>query len=881
MEEYDNELLDSLDLTAPTVEDFLNNINYSIDGAYIPSSFACDFITFIKLVNGEEGESHKSPVVHYKMLDNICNNEADTINMCHRGMAKTAVLGEYLFLYLAVFGEIPGFGNVSLAIYVSDSIDNGVKNMRKNLEHRWFNSEFLQRYLPNTKFTDTRWEFNNIDGRKFIVKGYGAKALSLDTELFTETGKITIGECAVGDRIYGIDGKLTSITKKSEVFNKPMYRIELEDGRWLKVSEDHLNPVTIKQNPNNKVEYVNAVIPTSELLELPLVHERLRTRKGKSNYTSRENLVFVKNIDAIEYPTKELPIDPYTLGVILGDGRIRKECGSVELTAHKDEFAHYYKEIPYEFGAYREDPRSNAATQSIRKLGPVCKELGINVRGELKFIPDEYWTASVDQRLSLVQGLMDTDGTCSENGRVTFSSSSYQLCDDLACLVRSLGGSAKFGKCGASNAYRIEVWMNQNCFRLPRKVVRFKARSKDMAIKAISPIPEESSQCIAVDNESRQFIAGCYFPTHNTGVRGAKEMGIRPQLAVLDDLLSDEDARSPTVIASIEDTVTKAIDYALDPTHKKIIWSGTPFNASDPLYKAVESGAWKVNVYPVCEKFPCTREEFKGSWEDRFSYDYVMKQYVKSKKSGKIESFNQELMLRIMSEEDRLIKDGDISWYERKPVLDHKDRYNFYITTDFATSEKTSADFSVISVWAYTNNEDWLWVDGICAKQDMNQNMDDLFRLVQMYNPMSVGVEVSGQQGGFVSWIQREMSAKNIWFDIASDNNSNRPGIRPNGNKLQRFHTMVPMFKRHKIKFPIELKNSAEMIQCMDELSLVSNKGFKSKHDDFSDTISMLSVLKPWAPSYEINMEQSGNGVWISQIDEDDLEDDRINSYVV
>ena len=74
-----------------------------------------------------------------------------------------------------MYGEIPGFGDISLGLYVSDSVENGVKNMRKNLEFRWENSEFLQQYLPVAKFTDIRWEFHNADGHRLVIKGYGAK----------------------------------------------------------------------------------------------------------------------------------------------------------------------------------------------------------------------------------------------------------------------------------------------------------------------------------------------------------------------------------------------------------------------------------------------------------------------------------------------------------------------------------------------------------------------------------------------------------------------------------------------------------------------------------------------------------------------------------
>lgn len=543
MQELNNvdPVVEALESVLPmTVEDYLNSTDYSIDPYYVPSMFALEFVTFIKMVNGGQGEENKTPVVHYKMLDTLTEGGTRIINLCHRGIAKTTVMGEYLFLYLATYGSLPNFGEVSLAIYVSDSIENGVKNMRKNLEYRWDNSDFLKKFVPKAKFTDIRWEFTNDAGKVFIVKGYGAQ----------------------------------------------------------------------------------------------------------------------------------------------------------------------------------------------------------------------------------------------------------------------------------------------------------------------------------------------------TGVRGAKEMGTRPQLAVLDDLISDEDARSETVIAAVEDTVYKAVNYALHPDKNMIVWSGTPFNAKDPLYKAVESGAWAVNVFPVCEQFPCSREEFRGSWPDRFTYDYVKKQYDIALKTGKVSSFNQELMLRIMSEEDRLVKDADIMWYKRNTLLQNKDRYNFYITTDLAVSIKQSADYSVISVWALNNNGDWFWVDGLCKRMYVDEFIDELFRFSTYYKPQQVGLEVTGQQGGFVRLIQNQMLERNIFFPLASDSNSGEPGIRPNTNKLVRFNSVVPLFKAKKIYFPLELRESDPMKQAMNELSLVSLSGFKSKHDDFSDTISMLASLKTWTPSAGVSLVPSKHesNVW----EEEPINDvNRRDSYIV
>ena len=297
------------------------------------------------------------------------------------------------------------------------------------------------------------------------------------------------------------------------------------------------------------------------------------------------------------------------------------------------------------------------------------------------------------------------------------------------------------------------------------------------------------------------------------------------------------------------------------------------------MYKAVESGAWSVNVFPVCEVFPCTEAEFKGAWPDRFAYEDIKAQYDTALKLGKVDTFNQELMLRIMSDEDRLILDSDLLWYKHSNVTMNPGRFNFYITTDFATSESQSADFSVISVWAYTNNGDWLWVDGVCRRQLMDKNVDDLFRLAQQYRPQQVGIEVTGQQGGFVSWIMDQMMVRNIYFPLASDNNSGKPGIRPNTNKMVRFNTVLPWFKAKKIGFPQELRTNPVVAEAITELSLASPGGFKSKHDDFLDTVSMLSVLTPWKPSEEVVFTaKAGQDYW--EMEEEPVIE-RIQSYIV
>ena len=125
------------------------------------------------------------------------------------------------------------------------------------------------------------------------------------------------------------------------------------------------------------------------------------------------------------------------------------------------------------------------------------------------------------------------------------------------------------------------------------------------------------------------------------------------------------------------------------------------------------------------------------------------------------------------------------------------------------------------------------------------------------------------------------MMERNNYFALASDGNDTKPGIRPNTNKLVRFNTMVPMFKSHKMFFPIERKLEPTMLEAMNELSLVSAGGMRAKHDDFLDTISQLASLTPWKPSNEAPMAQSSkeHGMWELEITEEVA--DRMASYIV
>lgn len=866
-------------LVKKDLDTWLDEVDYSSLDGYMPTEFALTFMNFIKLVNGGAGESHKTPPVHLKMLDKVVGQSDYVANLCFRGAAKTSIFMEYFCLFIGVFSIIPGFGKVEGMIYVSDSMDNGVKSARKNIEFRYNNSTFLQEWLPEATFTDNYIEFTNKLGNRLGIKMFGAKALALDTLLYKSDGSMTtIRDCAVGDSIIGADGKATLITKKSEVFSKPMYSLVLDDGRSLSVSEDHLHQVHIKKFKSDKTfssyTMTEQTLDTAELLSMSLF--------ATDPNGSQRPLVWIDNIKPMELPhNSNLMIDPYTVGVLLGDGAMNpKTSGNVPvvLTAHKDDWPTYEANVPYQLGkAYIS---GNTISRTVIGIGHLVKGHGLAKHGDEKEIPEDFLMCSIEQRLALLQGLMDTDGAISKDHKPSFSSNSKKLVEGVMWLVRSLGGTARWISTGKEAHFKALIRLDMPLFRLERKISRqIPNRTNMVSIKKIVRIADEPSQCIAVDNEERQFVAGVdLVRTHNTGLRGTKIFGKRPVLCVLDDLVSDDDSKSKVSMQAIKDTVYKGVTNALDPTRRKVIFNGTPFNKDDILVSAVESGSWDVNVWPVCEKFPCTREEFIGAWEDRFSYDNLMKQYKLYEGTGQLSAFYQEMMLRLTSEDERMVQDAEIRWYKRTELLKNPGNYNFYVTTDLATSSKEAADYSVLSVWAYNSNGDWFWVDGIAKKQSIDKTWDDLFRLVAAYKPILVGIEINGQQQGNIQFLQREMMVRNVWFNFASNSKSNEPGIRSVGDKLSRFNIVIPWFKAGKFYFPEEMRETAIMRLFMEQIRLVTFSGIKGK-DDCIDTISQLGTFKTWKPSETVPLRQASDGVW----ELDDVREDSapLESYVV
>ena len=379
-----------------------------------------------------------------------------------------------------------------------------------------------------------------------------------------------------------------------------------------------------------------------------------------------------------------------------------------------------------------------------------------------------------------------------------------------------------------------------------------------------------------------------------TGTRGTRAGLQRPQFAIIDDVIpSEADANSETVLTNIDKTIESDVLNALHGAGSFAILIGTPYNKKDPVYQRIESGAWVPVVFPICERIheDLVLKEFRGAWEDRHSYEKVMKRYMDASRGNKLRSFMQELMLRISSEKDRVIPNNYIEPFTRENILKNGAGYNWYITTDFTTTGGTGNDFSGMAVWAVSSNGDHFLVDLVLKKMELAMQYNELFRLVNKYKrytgTIEVGIEIDGQQKIHLFAIKELMTKKNEYFTIAKQKGGLREGILSKsgkGGKEGRFSVMVPLFQAGKIWFARELEDTPAMRELRLELEYVTydehgRVQFGSVHDDGLDLISQLSMMNIYTPSEDSKgiASKYGDPIW----NDDEPEENYVSSYIV
>lgn len=361
------------------------------------------------------------------------------------------------------------------------------------------------------------------DDSVVVIGGRNAqgKAQPLSEPVLTPTGWRTMGAIQPGDQVVGGDGKPVTVLSVHPQVEREVWRVTFSDGSSTRCSPDHL--WSVKKWQGSRRGQSRKIERTATLAELLAVG-----LDAGAGGPGRWEVPLVSGPVTFEPDTVDLPIDPWALGVILGDGHITSR-GEVKLSTD-EEVLRRLGRTPRRPASLRSD---KIALSSVSQWRHALLDLGLaGTHSWDKFVPPQYLLAGVDQRMALLAGLLDTDGTPRSTG-AEFSSTSESLVDAVVELVQSLGGTARKSAPRVTRythngepregraSWRVGIATPFNPFTLSRKRDGWSAPTGRVIgrwISSVERVEDEDCQCIRVDSADGLYLTRGYIVTHNTSV---------------------------------------------------------------------------------------------------------------------------------------------------------------------------------------------------------------------------------------------------------------------------------------------------------------------------------------------------------------------------
>ena len=381
-------------------------------------------------------------------------------------------------------------------------------------------------------------DFQSIEDAEIEVSGLTVitgqnntgKALKNGTLVATPKGWVPVEALSAGDLVVAGDGSPTRVLGVFPQGVRPTYTVKFDDGRAVTVDGGHLWTVSIGKNRFPKGSQTWTTMTTEAI------------RQSVGPYPRGVQRPSIPVAGAVQYEPQTVPVDPYLLGVLLGDGHLTGN--SVGFSTIDDEILRSVESVLPD--GLRIKRNGNVGYRIARPKGDVrggtlqgnpvlngCRELDVLVGSEQKFIPDRYKYNTVDVRLAVLQGLMDTDGSVDRIGGVYFYTISDKLADDVTEVVHSLGGKVRRRlKTSPTFTHKGERRAGKPChilcvrllgadvFRLSRKLSRVRppVRRNDPLIVSIVPAGDYPCTCIAVEHSSHLFQVEGHLVTHNSAM---------------------------------------------------------------------------------------------------------------------------------------------------------------------------------------------------------------------------------------------------------------------------------------------------------------------------------------------------------------------------
>ena len=375
-----------------------------------------------------------------------------------------------------------------------------------------------------------------MDGTTTVLGGYSSagKALTMDSLILSKDGYKEMRNVSIGDNIYGEDGKLHVVLGVYPQGVKDIYEVKFNDGSISKCSKDHLWNIQTQNDRRLKKPFRTLTL------------EQIMSRKLYHNTKSGVKWdIFIPMTKPVEFQKNKLPIDPYVLGLLIGDDSLgcnsftfsnpeediikmlREKLGDEFLVKYVGSGCDYriFDKLKYKFKNVNDEGYKNRLKIKLDNLDL------LNKKSADKFIPNIYKYSSIQDRIDLLAGLIDTDGEIDKSAYI-YSSVSKILVEDIKFIAETLGGTCSISerqtyfndangdKKKGQKSYRLymRVPNDIHIFKSIKHKKKYKLGRVDVRrnIREIKYIGKEECQCIMVDNPSGLFLTNNCIVTHNT-----------------------------------------------------------------------------------------------------------------------------------------------------------------------------------------------------------------------------------------------------------------------------------------------------------------------------------------------------------------------------